>query len=312
MWFLQPCFKVCGSRESKLFSILEELELRGVNALEELLNLGRFPGLRVVVRMTGIKSLKHIDFEASSATENALLPMLEELELRDMNALEELPNLGGFPCLRVVQELELRDMHALEEFSTAEHFPHLRVLRMEGMRLLKHIGLASVDAIENDLFPMLEELELMDLPVLEELPDLGSLPCLKSLRMRMMSMLKHIDFAFSGATEKVLLPRVETLVLRDLEALEELPSNLGRLPCLKLLNIANISAVKQIGHGFFSTEAISKCFLSLENLVISDMPACEGWCWIDDSDLFPSLQRLVIYGCPKLEWLPPLPPSLTY
>ncbi|KAG6469323.1 hypothetical protein ZIOFF_074036 [Zingiber officinale] len=152
----------------------------------------------------------------------------------------------------------------------------------------------------------------MDLPVLEELPDLRSLPCLKSLRIRMMSMLKHIDFAFSGATEKVLLPRVETLVLRDLEALEELPSNLGRLPCLKLLNIANISTVKQIGHEFFSTEAISKCFLSLENLVISDMPACEGWCWIDDSDLFPSLQRLVIYGCPKLEWLPPLPPSLTY
>lgn len=337
MWFLKSCFEVCGSRESKLFSMLEELELRNMNQLEEFPNLGQFLCLKVV-RMTGIKSLKHIDFEASSATQNALLPMLEELELRDMNALEELPNLGRFPCLRVVrltgieslkhidfaasgaienssfpmlEELELRDMHALEEFSNLGRFPRLRVLHMTGMRLLKHIGFASIDATENDLFPMLEVLELMDLPVLEELPDLGSLPCLKLLRMRRMSMLKHIDFAFYAATDKV-LPRVETLVLHDLEALEELPSNLGQLPCLKVLNIANISAVKQIGHGFFSTKAISKCFLSLEKLLISNMPACERWCWIDGSELFPNLQSLGIYQCPKLERLPPIPPSLKY
>ncbi|KAG6469329.1 hypothetical protein ZIOFF_074042 [Zingiber officinale] len=153
---------------------------------------------------------------------------------------------------------------------------------------------------------------LMELPVLDELPDLGSLPCLKSLEIGRMSMLKHIDFAFCGATEKILLPRVETLVLHDLEALEELPSNLGRLPSLKLLKIVNISAVKQIGHGFFSTEAISKCFLSLERLLIDNMLACEEWCWIAGSELFPSLQKLTIYGCPKLKRFPPLPPSLTY
>ncbi|XP_042449236.1 putative disease resistance protein RGA1 [Zingiber officinale] len=286
MWFSKSCFEVCGSRESKLFPMLEELQLRKMNASEELPNLGRFPCLKVV-RMTEIESLKHIDFAASGATKNALFPMLEELELRDMPALEEISNLG--------------------------HFPRLRFFRMIGMPLLKHIGLASIDATENDLFPMLEELQLMDLPVLEELPDLGSLPCLKSLRIIRMSMLKHIiDFAFSSATEKVLLPRVETLVLDGLKALEELPSNLGRLPCLKFLQILNISVVKQIGHGFFSTEAISKCFLSLESLFIIGMPACEGWCWIDGSELFPRLQRLFITGCPKLERLPPLPPSLTH
>ncbi|KAG6471060.1 hypothetical protein ZIOFF_072156 [Zingiber officinale] len=285
MCFSKSCFEVCGSRESKLFPMLEELQLTNMNVLEEFPNLGRFPCLRVV-RMTEIKSLKHIDFATFGATENALFPMLEELELMHMHALEELSFLG--------------------------HFPRLKFLRMKEMRLLKHIGFASVHATENDPFPVLEVLELMDLPVLEELPDLGSLPCLKSLCLCGMSMLKHIDFSFYGATEKVLLPRVETLVLRDLEALEELPNNLGRLPCLKVLNILKISAVKQIGHGFFSTEAISKCFLSLERLWIGSMSACEGWCWIDGSELFPSLQRLFITECPKLERLPPLPPSLTH
>ncbi|KAG6469332.1 putative disease resistance RPP13-like protein 1 [Zingiber officinale] len=285
MWFSKSCFEVCGSRESKLFPILEELQLSYMNASEELPNLGRFPCLRVV-RMTGIKSLKHIDFTASGAIENSLFPMLEELDLRYMPALEE--------------------------FCSRGHFPRLRVLCMVAMPLLKHIGFASVHATENDLFPALEVLELMDLPALEELPDLCSLPCLKSFHMRRMSMLKHIDFALYGSTEKVILPRVETLVLDDLEALEELPSNLGRLPCLKVLKIVKISAVKQIGHGFFSTEVITKCFLSLENLWISDMPACERWCWIGGSELFPSLQKLTIYECPKLERLPPLPPSLIY
>ncbi|KAG6469328.1 hypothetical protein ZIOFF_074041 [Zingiber officinale] len=391
MWFSESCFEVCGSRESKLFPMLEELQLRNMNASEELPNLGRFPCLRVV-RMTEIKSLKHIDFAASGAIENSLFPMLEELELRGMPALENISNLGHFPRLKVLhmmrmrllkhidfaascaienslfpmlEVLELRDMHALEklstlghfprlrvlhmirtwslkhiifaasgaienslfpmleelhlrympaleEFSSRGHFPRLRVLGMVAMPLLKHIGFASVHATENDLFPALEVLELMDLPVLEELPDLGSLPCLKSFHMRRMSMLKHIDFAFYGATEKVILPRVETLVLDDLEALEELPSNLGRLPCLKVLKIVKISAVKQIAHGFFSTEVISKCFLSLESLWISDLPACERWCWIGGSELFPSLQKLTIYECPKLERLPPLPPSLRY
>ncbi|XP_042446812.1 disease resistance protein RGA2-like isoform X2 [Zingiber officinale] len=391
MWFSKSCFEVCGSRESKLFPMLEELQLRNMNASEELPNLGRFPCLRVI-RMTEIKSLKHIDFAASGAIENSLFPMLEELELRGMPALEEISNLGHFPRLKVLhmmrmrllkhidfaascaienslfpmlEVLELRDMHALEklstlghfprlrvlhmirtwslkhivfaasgaienslfpmleeldlrympaleEFSSRGHFPRLRVLGMVAMPLLKHIGFASVHATENDLFPALEVLELMDLPVLEELPDLGSLPCLKSFHMRRMSMLKHIDFAFYGATKKVILPKVETLVLDDLEALEELPSNLGRLPCLKVLKIVKISAVKQIAHGFFSTEVISKCFLSLESLWISDLPACERWCWIGGSELFPSLQKLTIYECPKLERLPPLPPSLRY
>ncbi|XP_042449186.1 disease resistance protein RGA2-like [Zingiber officinale] len=285
MWFSKSCFEVCGSRESKLFPMLEELQLTNMNASEEFLNLGQFPCLRVV-RMTKIKLLKHIDFAASCGIENSLFPMLEELELMHM--------------------------HALEEFSFLRHFPRLKFLRMKEMRLLKHIGFASVHATENDPFPVLEVLELMDLPVLEKLPDLGSLPCLKSLCMCGMSMLKHIDFSFYGATKNILLPRVETLVLRDLEALEELPNNLGRVPCLKVLNILKISAVKQIGHGFFSTEAISKCFLSLERLWIGGMSACEGWCWIDGSELFPSLQRLFITECPKLERLPPLPPSLTH
>ncbi|KAG6469322.1 disease resistance protein RGA2-like [Zingiber officinale] len=330
-------FAPSGAIENSLFPMLEELELRYIPALEEFSGLGHFPLLRIL-RMIEMRSLKHIDFAASGAIENSLFPMLEELHLKGMHTLEEFSNLGHFSRLRVLrmiemrllkhidftssgaiknslfpmlEELDLRNLHALEEFSGLGHFPRLKVLRVIQMQLLKRIGFASVHATENELFPVLEVLELMELPVLDELPDLGSLPCLKSLCMTRMPMVKHIDFAFRGATEKVLLPRVETLVLHDLEALEELPSNLGRLPCLKVLKIVNIPAVKQIGHGFFSTEAISKCFLSLENLFINHMPACEGWCWIDGSELFPSLRRLAIYRCPKLERLPPLPPSLT-
>ncbi|KAG6469338.1 hypothetical protein ZIOFF_074052 [Zingiber officinale] len=171
-----------------------------------------------------------------------------------------------------------------------------------------YIGLASVDTIENDLFPMLEELELMDLPVLEELPDLGSLPCLKSLRMRMMSMLKHIDFAFSGATEKVLLPRVETLVLRELKALEELP-RCNELMRMSLKRFENFTSLKEL-----QIKACPKLSLIQEEETGLLPPSLKTLKLDDSGDLdklllgnlynLTSLTKLEIVKCPHVQSIP--------
>ncbi|CAL9116031.1 unnamed protein product, partial [Musa acuminata var. zebrina] len=89
------------------------------------------------------------------------------------------------------------------------------------------------------------------------------------------------------------LPNLEELVLENMVALEELPS-LGQLPCLKVLRIKKMPAVKKLGNGFFGSRDQGKCFPSLEELTLIDMPEWEEWSWADGRQLFPCLRELQI------------------
>ncbi|URE10057.1 NB-ARC domain [Musa troglodytarum] len=142
---------------------------------------------------------------------------------------------------------------------------------------------------------------------LEGLSYIGQLPYLKVLHMKRMPVVKQISHELCG--EKIWFPRLEVLVLKNMPALEKLPS-LGQLPCLKVLRIQGLPAVKKIAHGLFDSTCQREGFPRLEELVLRDMPAWEEWSWAEREELFSCLHRLKIEQCPKLKCLPPVPYSL--
>nr|KYP67690.1 Putative disease resistance RPP13-like protein 1 [Cajanus cajan] len=79
-----------------------------------------------------------------------------------------------------------------------------------------------------------------------------------------------------------------------------LPS-LGQLPSLVSLYISRLNSVKTIDAGFYKNgnSCSVKSFPCLKYLEINNMPCWEVWSSFE-SDAFPSLRRLVIWGCPKL------------
>ncbi|CAL9116061.1 unnamed protein product, partial [Musa acuminata var. zebrina] len=130
----------------------------------------------------------------------------------------------------------------------------------------------------------------------KDLSCIGQLPNLKNLYVAGMPAVKQISHELS--TESKFLPNLERLVLKDMMALEELPS-FGQLPSLKDLCIERMPAVKKVDDGFFGSRDQGKCFPSLEELTFTDMPEWEEWSWADDRQLFPCLRNLEI-GIPRL------------
>ncbi|XVF24394.1 hypothetical protein REPUB_Repub13aG0124200 [Reevesia pubescens] len=100
------------------------------------------------------------------------------------------------------------------------------------------------------------------------------------------------------------------LCLRDCNNCSSLPP-LGQLPSLEHLIIERIVTVSSIGHEFYRVdESISKPYQSLKTLTFEGMTQWEQWITLQDEE-FPSLQKLYLKNCPKLEGgLPKSLPSL--
>ncbi|CAL9185484.1 unnamed protein product [Musa hybrid cultivar] len=168
-------------------------------------------------------------------------------------------------------------------------------------------GVRSPSWLQAQLLANLGTLGLINCKAWKDLSCIGQLPNLKNLYVEGMPAVKQTSHELS--TESKFLPNLEELVLKDMVALEELPS-LGQLPCLKVLRIERMPAVTKVGHGFFGCRDQGTCFPCLEELVFSDMPAWEEWSWADGRELFPCLRKLQIVQCLRLKRLPPLPPPL--
>nr|KYP32068.1 Putative disease resistance protein At3g14460 family [Cajanus cajan] len=118
---------------------------------------------------------------------------------------------------------------------------------------------------------------------------------------------------FPDWVENCFFHKMTNLILRNCKNCCMLPS-LGQLPSLENLYISRLNSVKTIDAGFYKNgnSCSVKSFPCLKYLEINNMPCWEVWSFFE-SDAFPSLRRLNIWGCPKLRGdLPNHLPALEY
>ncbi|XP_058079940.1 putative disease resistance protein RGA4 [Magnolia sinica] len=100
------------------------------------------------------------------------------------------------------------------------------------------------------------------------------------------------------------LPNLIKVSVINCRRCEQLPP-LSHLPFLKVLVIRGMDAVKSIGKHFYGDD-VTEAFPSLKELTIQDMPNLEEWSG-SNGRVLPCLNRLTVWGCPKLTTLPCLP-----
>ncbi|CAL9114464.1 unnamed protein product [Musa textilis] len=296
--------------QTQFLANLGTLRLVNCKAWKDISCIGQLPNLKnlYVEGMPAVKQISH-----GLSTESKFLPNLEELVLKNMVALEELPSLGQLPSLKV---LRIETMPAVKMmgdgfFGSRDQgmcFPSLMELTFRDMPEWKEWSWAD----GRQLFPCLQKLEIARCPRLKRMPPLP--PSLESLSLCKVGLTEApiLWEEIDGSSMTVLELKIyslEKIVLEDIPECEELPC-LGQLPSLRFLRIERMPAVKKVGDGFFGSRDQGKCFPSLEELTFRDMLEWEEWSWADGRQLFPCLRRLQIVQCPRLKRMPPLPPSL--
>ncbi|XP_077216345.1 putative disease resistance protein RGA3 [Tasmannia lanceolata] len=192
-------------------------------------------------------------------------------------------NLTNLNTVSLVQCLNCQQLPPLGQL------PSLKKLQIYGMDGLKHIEGEFIGGSNKVIkgFPSLEELELVDMPNLEEWCGAreGDMPCLGTLIISNCPKLQRFPH----------LPSINNLVLRDCNEMV-----LASVPCLttlKSLQIRSIEGLISLPPGFLQPlTALEKLAVSLCNELVS---------WPKEVGLhdLPSLQYLRIEWCPKLESL---------
>ncbi|KAG6532476.1 disease resistance protein RGA2-like [Zingiber officinale] len=235
--------------------------------------------------------------------------------------------LQASPVLKL-ETLKLESCKRCRDLSCTGELPLLKVLHIKGMPQVKQISPSLCCHTKSKFFQQLHELVLEDMLALEELPDLGQLPYLKSIQMKGMNALRCIGNGFHGANGSNWFPRLEKLRLQNMQAMEELPF-LGHLPCLKVIDIRQMPALKHIYHAhydsiernWFSTLEVMvlENMLSLEELPCLGQLPCVKYLRLDikkiahgffrvpsENNWLPKLEKLELKGIPGYEELPSL------
>ncbi|XP_058181085.1 putative disease resistance protein RGA3 [Rhododendron vialii] len=216
--------------------------------------------------------------------------------------------------LKKLVKIELRGCMLCEQVPALGHLPHLAILKMNGLNNLKRIGpefygqdkwiidnRGSSGAAAAGVFPALRELELVDMPQLEEWSDvltlhafatsmIDSFPRLKKLEIRNCPKLITIPAAFKGSTSLQQLSIVRCDELMCLQGVVLQPTvveiEIWRCRKLKTLNATD------------ETEAPFNDSTYLQRLSIDDCP--ELMC-LPKELLQPTLVKLLLCDCPKLK-----------
>ncbi|CAL9174083.1 unnamed protein product, partial [Musa hybrid cultivar] len=289
---------------------LGTLRLINCKAWKDLSCIGQLPNLKNLY-VEGMPAVKQISYELKSK-----ISSLEKVEMEDIPKCEGLPCLDQLPSLKV---LRIERMPAVTKVGYGffdsrdqrKYFPSLEELTFRDMPQWEEWSWAD----GRQLFPCLRKLEIKRCPKLKRMPPLP--PSLESLLLSQVGLTEvprlweEIDGSSSSMTVSELkIYSLKKVKLEDIPECEGLPC-LGQLPSLKVLRIERMPAVKKVGDGFFGSRDQSKCFPSLKELTIRDMPQWEEWSWADGRQLFPYLRELEIVQCPRLKRLPHLPPLKT-
>ncbi|PON68285.1 NB-ARC domain, LRR domain containing protein [Parasponia andersonii] len=101
------------------------------------------------------------------------------------------------------------------------------------------------------------------------------------------------------------LPNLTEVTLVNCRRCKQLPA-LGQLPFLKVLYMQGMDTVKNIGREFYG-ESTGIAFPSLGELTLTDFPNLEYWWTANGREGFPSLIKLKVNRCLKLNNMPSFP-----
>lgn len=101
------------------------------------------------------------------------------------------------------------------------------------------------------------------------------------------------------------LPNLTEVMLVNCRRCKQLPA-LGELPFLKVLYIQGMDAVKNIGSEFYG-ESTGIAFPLLGELTLIDLPNLEYWWAVNGRQGFPSLVKLTVTKCLRLNNMPSFP-----
>ncbi|XP_057781369.1 putative disease resistance protein RGA1 [Salvia miltiorrhiza] len=292
------------------------------------------------------------EIEISDGSEVKLFPRLKHLEINECEQLMSVPSLGQLPNLKSLVLIGLSNLKCINSSfygmvnkDTRIVFPALERLELKDMpKLAEWAEIEIWDGSEVEVFPRLQHLQIIGCEQLMNVPSLGQLPNLKSLRLEALSNLKSINSLFYGMVNKdsrivfpalekpelrsmpmlaewaeieiwdgsevEVFPRLQHLEIKNCERLMNVPS-LGQLPNLKSLELRWLINVKCINSSFYGmvNKDTRIVFPALEELRLEYMPKLAEWAEIEISDgsevkLFPRLQHLTIYKCEQLMSVP--------
>ncbi|XP_031397189.1 TMV resistance protein N-like isoform X2 [Punica granatum] len=294
---------------------LEELVVKGCNAIERLPDLSRLQGLidlrieacEKLCQLDGLeelKSLKCLYIIGCNAIESLPdLSRLQGLTFLRIEACEKLHRLNGLEELQSLRVLLIRECKAIECLHDLSRLQKLEKLELKACEKVRQLeGLGQLES--------LVELVIRGGKAIESLPDLSRFQRLEWLKMKGCEKLCQLD----GLEELELL---QVLDIRGCKAIECLP-NLSRLQslmflstvaCKKLLRLDGLEELESLEEldirGCKAIESLPD-LSRLQKLRKLKMEGCEKLRQLDGLEELESLRVLDIRGCKAIESLPDL------
>ncbi|URE24515.1 NB-ARC domain [Musa troglodytarum] len=280
--------------EAKLLPNLEMLTLRNCKRWNDFSCIGPIPRLKVL-RMKGLSAAKVTGHGFFGATEQGkCFPMLEELVIGDMAALEELSWNDGrvlFPCL---SKLEIQECPKLQRLSPLP--PSLTKLELGQVGLTEFTGLwEGIDGSSMVSERNLRNIKTIDIWGCEELVSLPvkrfrELTSLENLSIQ--SCLVLMSTTRDEDIELLLPPSVKQLDLIDC-------GDLGKSLPACLHNLASLTELEIRGCPYLMSLPKEQ-MLHLKQLKCLSIKHCDELTSVEGLRVLNSLRFLTIFRCPKL------------
>lgn len=236
---------------------------------------------------------------------------LRHLKVKDDELVSTISNIGKLVNLQELVKFNVHDKdgHRITELKNMTVLQKIHISKLESIHSKEE---AQESKLNNKKFLRILTLEwsynrgaiakeVLEMEVLEGLQPHQNLSELK--------IWDNAGFRPPSWLTNHFLFNIEAISIGNCKNWEELPP-FGDLQFLRFLELSGMNNVKQVSHHFYGGN--QKRFPSLIELRLIDMPELREWLWLnkDEDNLFPCLQELLLVSCPKLERLPPLPPTL--